>query len=158
MKKTPKIDKWVYAHTPKPKHYVEVRNPPKTPKEKKARHEEARQEQCNRWSKHFKVYSSSYLPKDDRKLLHQGWEERIITKNGNKVIQRKSTGQTIRSESHQEISNHHYHWLDFWKKKFTKGDYRRFKNKDFSKEKVYYNKYGELVSQINPEHHLYEED
>ena len=95
------------------------------------------------------------MPKDEKKLLKQGWENRIISQNGNRVMQRKSTGQTVRSEIHTNNSRKHYHWLNFWKKKFTKGDYRKFKNRDYKGEDVYYNQYGELTSRRNPKHHLY---
>ena len=37
------IDKIIYSITKKPKHYVEVKNPPKTAKEKLSRPQDARQ-------------------------------------------------------------------------------------------------------------------
>ena len=70
------IERIVYLITEKPKHYVEVRNPPKTAREKLARPQDARQMQYNRWSKHYKVYSGSYLPENDRRLLKKGWEDK----------------------------------------------------------------------------------
>ena len=41
------IDKIIYSITKKPKHYVEVKNPPKTVKEKLSRPQDARQMQYN---------------------------------------------------------------------------------------------------------------
>lgn len=41
------IDKFVYSITEKPKHYVEVKNPPKTVAEKLTRPQDARQVQYN---------------------------------------------------------------------------------------------------------------
>ena len=59
MKKKNFIDKIVYNMTSKPKHCVKVRKPPKTALEKLSRPQDARQEQYNRWSRCFKVYSGS---------------------------------------------------------------------------------------------------
>lgn len=63
------IDKIIYSITKKPKHYVEVKNPPKTTIAKLARPQDARQVQYNKWSKRYKIYSGSYLPENDRRLL-----------------------------------------------------------------------------------------
>ena len=60
------IDRFIYSITKKPKHYVEVKNPPKTTAEKLSRPQDARQVQYNRWSKRYKMYSGSYLPKDHK--------------------------------------------------------------------------------------------
>lgn len=109
------IDKIIYSITKKPKHYVEVKNPPKTVREKLAHPQHARQVQFNRWS--------------------------------------KSSGQTIRSEWHGQP--HHYHWLDFWIKPFVNSKHRKFKEREFSGERVYYNKYGQLTHQGDAEHHIY---
>ena len=147
------IDKIIYSITKKPKHYVEVKNPPKTAKEKLSRPQDARQMQYNEWSRAHRVYSGSYLPKDDRKLLGKGWEDKKHLQNGGKVMQRKSTGQTIRSESHGKPQ--HYHWLDFWQKPFVNAKYRKFKEKEFGQKKVYFNKFGQLTNQLDPEHHIY---
>ena len=70
------IDKIIYRITKKPKHYVEVRHPPKTPHEKLARPQDARQVQYNRWSKRYKVYSGSYLPKNEGRLLKKDGENK----------------------------------------------------------------------------------
>ena len=94
------IDRLIYSITKKPQHYVEVRNPPRTTAEKLARPQDARQVQYNRWSKRFKVYSGSYLPKDDRKLTQKGWENKTssVIKNNKQsnpsvFYRRKSTNQ-----------------------------------------------------------------
>ena len=147
------IDRFIYSITKKPKHYVEVKDPPKTIVEKLARPQDARQMQYNRWSKRYKIYSGSYLPENDRRLLKKGWEDKKHMQNGGKIMQRKSTGQTIRSEWHNQP--HHYHWLNFWEKPFINSKYRKFKNKEFSQEKVYYDKFGQLTNQHDPDHHLY---
>lgn len=151
--KRSKVDRFIYSITKKPKHYVEVRNPPKTAKEKRARPQDARQVQYNKWSRRFKVYSGSYLPENDRRLLKKGWEDKKHLQNGGRVIQRKSSGQTVRSETHGV--QHHYHWLDFWKRPFVNSEHRKFKEKDFRRENVYYNKYRELTHKNDPEHHIY---
>ena len=147
------IDKIIYSITKKPKHCVEVKNPPKTAKEKLSRPQDARQEQYNKWSKRYKIYSGSYLPENDRRLLKKGWEDKKALQNGGAIMQRKSSGQSIRSERHGQP--HHYHWLDFWEKPFVNSSHRKFKEKEFCGEKVYYNKYGELTHRGDPEHHIY---
>lgn len=146
------IDRFIYSITQKPSHYVEIKKPPRTTLEKLSRPQDARQMQYNKWSKRYKIYSGSYLPKNDRRLLKKGWEDKKQLQNGGKVIQRKSSGQTIRSERHGQP--HHYHWLDFWEKPFVNSKYRKFKNKEFSQEKVYYNKFGQLTNRFDPEHHI----
>lgn len=50
MKERRMIDRFIYSITKKPTPYVEVKNPPKTVKEKLARPQDARQVQYNRWS------------------------------------------------------------------------------------------------------------
>ena len=147
------IDRLIYSITTKPRQYVEVKKPPRTTREKLARPQAARQLQFNRWSRRFKIYSGSYLPENDRRLLKKGWEDKKPLSNGGTIMQRKSTGQTIRSESHG--APHHYHWLDFWLRPFKNSQHRRFKSKEFSGKKVYFNKYGERTNKIDPEHHLY---
>ena len=147
------IDRLIYSITSKPKHYIEVKNPPKTTREKLARPQAARQMQYNRWSKRYKIYSGSYLPENDRRLLKKGWEDKKPLQNGGMIMQRKSSGQTIRSECHSKP--HHYHWLDFWEKPFVNSNHRKFKKREFGGEKVYYNKYGQLTHQGDPEHHIY---
>lgn len=151
------IDRIVYHTTTKPSHYREVRNPPRTVLEKLVRPQDARQMQYNQWSRAHHVYSGSYLPKNADALLQQGWEQKKVTTGGVRIMQRKSTGQTVRKEKHGDWSEH-YHWLDFWKKNYTGGDFRRFNRREFGGQNVYYNKYGELISRRDPEHHLYGED
>ncbi len=147
------IDKFVYKHTEKPSHYKEVKNPPTTTIGKLLRPQDARQVQYNNWSKAHHVYSGSYLPKNDRELTKNGWENKKTLQNGGKVIQRKSTGQTVRSETHGKP--HHYHWLNYWEKPFNNSSYRQIKNQEFKGQKVYYNKYGELTHRGDPEHHIH---
>lgn len=147
------IDKIIYSITEKPKHYVEVKNPPKTAIEKLARPQDARQVQFNRWSKRYKIYSGSYLPENDRRLLKKGWEDKKTLQNGGRIMQRKSSGQTIRSEWHGQP--HHYHWLDFWVNPFVNSKYRKFKKREFGGERVYYNRYGQLTNRFDPEHHIF---
>lgn len=146
------IDRVIYAITQKPKHYVEVKNPPRTAAEKLSRPQDARQMQYNRWSKRYKIYSGSYLPENDRRLLKKGWEDKKTYQNGGRIMQRKSSGQTIRSESHG--LPHHYHWLDSWEKPFSNSQHKKFKRKEFTNKKVYYDRYGNLVDRRNPDHHL----
>ena len=147
------IDRLIYSITKKPKHYVEVRNPPRTTAEKLARPQDARQMQYNKWSKRYKIYSGSYLPENDRRLLKKGWEDKKPLQNGGMVMQRKSSGQIIRSETHGQP--HHYHWLDFWERPFVNSRHRKFKKREFGGERVYYDKYGQLTHRGDPEHHLY---
>lgn len=147
------IDKLIYAITKKPKHYIEVKNPPKTAADKLANPQNARQMQYNLWSRRYKMYSGSYLPENDKRLLKKGWENKKLLRNGGSIMQRKSTGQTIRSDRHGQ--SHHYHWLDFWEKPFITARFRKFKSKEFSQKKVYYDRFGRLTNQMDPEHHLY---
>ena len=146
------IDRFIYSITKKPKHYVKVKNPPRTIAEKLARPQAARQMQYNRWCKRYKIYSGSYFPKNSQRLLRKGWIIQKRLQNGALIMRRKSSGQTIRSESHGVP--HHYHWLDFWEKPFINARFRKFKSRDFSGEKVYYNEYGELTNKFDPAHHI----
>lgn len=116
------IDRWVYKNSKKPGHYIEVKDPPKTVMEKFSRPQDARQMQYNKWCKRYKIYSGSYLLENDRRLLKKGWEDKKYLKNGGKVMQRKSSGQTIRSDWHGRP--HHYHWLDFWEQPFVNAKHR----------------------------------
>lgn len=150
------IDKFIYSITKKPEYYVEVRKPPKTALGKLMQPQTARQVQYNEWSKRLKVYSGSYLPKNDRQLLNKGWEDKKHLANGGKVIQRKSSGQTVRAEEHGNPK--HYHWLDYWEKPFSNSKFRKFKEKEFGGQEVYYDKYGKLTSRKDPAHHLYGEE
>ncbi len=145
--KTSKIDRWVYSHTKKPLHYREVRKPPKTPKEKRERPQDARQVQYNRWSKHFKVYSGSYLPKDETKLLKQGWKDET-KENGiggeNTLYRRKSTNQLVRND-HDEKP---WHWYNFFGKKLDHKKLRKNRNT------MYLNKYGEPCGKDSEDSHI----
>lgn len=151
------VDRWVYAVTQKPKHCVEVKNPPKTPLEKLLHPQEARQEQYNRWSRYHQVYSGSYLPKDKGKLVSNGWIIQNVGNSNHQVLQRKSTRQTVRYDSHYGAPPH-AHWLLWWKAAISKSEYRKLRSREFQCEKVYYNRYGEHVSRIDPQHHLYFEE
>ena len=147
------VDKLIYSITEKPNCYVEVKNPPKTFLEKLARPQVARQVQFNNWSKRFKIYSGSYLPENDRQLLKKGWEDKKNCKSS-VFMQRKSTGQTVRSDYHNNMP-HHYHWLDYKEKSFNNKMRKKFKEREFGGQCVYYNKYGQLTHQGDPEHHLW---
>ena len=92
------IDKLIYSITKKPKHYVEVKHPPKTAIEKLARPQEARQMQYNKWSRRFKVYSGSYLPNDHNDLRKKGWKKKRASDNMHHIYQRKSTNQSVRHD------------------------------------------------------------
>ena len=154
MKKNKLIDRVVYLWSKKPDHYKEVRNPPKTNLEKLLRVQDARQVQYNNWSKRFKVYSGSYLPRNRKKLLKNGWKIQSVGNKDHQVIQRKSTKQTVRYDRHGG-NKPHAHWLRWWKKGFTSKEYERWKKRDYSGEKMYYDEYGEPVSRRAPEHHIY---
>lgn len=151
------VDKWIYKTTKKPTCYKEVKNPPQTAIAKLLRPQDARQVQYNNWSKAHKVYSGSYLPKDKEKLLRSGWQKQVVGNENHQVIQRKSTKQVVRYDMHKSDPPH-AHWLFWWKKNITPREYREFKSREFSGEKVYYNKYGELTSRRDSEHHIYFEE
>ncbi len=164
--KRSKIDRWVYEHTKKPKHYVEVRNPPRTAKEKRSRPQDARQVQYNQWSKHFKVYSGSYLPKDEKKLLRQGWVEENPSKKPIAEVtffRRKSTNQWIRHDynknrnyTHRKKAGKHWHWFAWWGRLFKSEK----KIKSSGNQQPYYNRYGELCDnngKPDSPHHIAEE-
>ena len=154
MKKNKLIDRVVYLWSKKPNYYKEVRNPPKTNLEKLLRPQDARQVQYNKWSKRLKIYSGSYLPKDKEKLLKKGWKIRGVGNVDHQVIQRESTGQTVRYDNHPPAPQH-AHWLCWWKKRITPSEYRRWKKSDYSGKNMYYDKYGNLISRRNPDHHIY---
>ena len=158
-----KIDRFIYSITKKPRHCVKVKNPPKTAKEKLARPQDARQMQYNRWSKRYKVYSGSYLPKDHNELKSKGWKRKKISDTTHHFYQRKSTNQTIRYDD-DRINNRgifekgHYHWYIWWKNYFGKKTEKRFRKKQRNNnntEKVYYNEYGEKTSFGNWDHHIF---
>ena len=156
MKKKSFIDKIVYNMTSKPKHCVKVRKPPKTAFEKLSRPQDARQEQYNRWSRRFKVYSGSYLPKDEKKLLEKGWvvENDSVIK-GKKTpkqpifFRRKSTNQWVRNDRDKRP----WHWYNCWKRKL---ETERFRSNEFSD--AYYDEYGNVCGEKDDAHHLTGED
>lgn len=142
------IDKIIYSITKKPKHYVEVKNPPKTAKEKLSRPQDARQMQYNRWSKRYKMYSGSYLPENDRRLLKKGWEDTtsVAIKNNkstnpSKFYRRKSTNQWVRNDKD------HWHWYNWWLKDLN---YKNIKKQ----ENMYYDEHGSPCKRGSPESHL----
>ena len=142
------IDKFIYSITTKPTHYVEVRNPPKTTSEKLSRPQNARQVQYNRWSKWYKIYSGSYLPENDRRLLKKGWENKTdsVVKNNkqsnpSKFYRRKSTNQWVRNDTD------HWHWYNWWQGEID--------NKKLKKQNnMYYDKYGALCKKGSKESHI----
>lgn len=91
------IDRWVYRNSQKPKHYIEVKDPPKTVMEKFSRPQDARQMQYNKWCRRYKIYSGSYLPENDRRLLKKGWEDKKYLKMVAKSCNTKAAGK--RSEA-----------------------------------------------------------
>lgn len=147
------IDKIIYATTKKPSYYKEVRNPPKTIREKLLHRQDARQIQYNKWSEVLHVYSGSYLPSNPEKLLKKGWVEPNVGNPTHRIIQRKSTKQTVRYDTHKN-DKPHAHWLALWVN-ITSNIYNKFRKEEFSGKDVYYNKYGEMVSRRDPLHHIY---
>lgn len=142
------IDKIVYSITKKPKHYVEVKNPPQTAREKLARPQDARQMQYNRWSRAHKVYSGSYLPKDKSRLLKRGWENETqnVIKNNREsnpsiFYRRKSSNQWVRNDQN------HWHWYNWWSRKL---DHKAIKKQ----ENLYYDEYGSPCKRDSKESHL----
>ncbi len=155
------LDRFIYSITKKPKHYVEVKNPPKTTREKLARPQDARQMQYNRWSKRYKMYSGSYLPNDHCELPKKGWRKKKASDDKHHIYQRKSTNQTVRHDDERIKKDgstvpSHWHWLVWWNPFFGKKMRKRFNNAKKS-EKIYYNKYGDKVSQNDKGHHIYKE-
>lgn len=149
MKKHSRIDSWVYRHSEKPTHCVAVKNPPKSDREKRDRPQDARQEQYNRWSRHFRVYSGSYLPREDNRLLRQGWEDRTKSdRERRSVFRRKSTGQWVRHDfGDQGIS--HWHWYNWSGDTFPRAS---------KKEACYIDRFGTPCSRGSSASHLEEED
>lgn len=151
------VDKLVYKITKKPTHYKEVRNPPQTALEKLKRPQDARQVQYNKWSKATKVYSGSYLPKDDSKLLKQGWTNETSHKIDQlnpktpKTYRRKSTDQWVRHDKNND--NDHWHWYNWWKKEKLPRDFMRKKTND-----VYLDKYGNPCAEKSTQSHLEGQD
>ncbi|MBR2970214.1 MAG: hypothetical protein IKC48_00210 [Clostridia bacterium] len=146
------VDKIVYAITKKPRHYVEVKNPPKTARQKLLRPQAARQVQYNKWSKRYKVYSGSYLPRTPNKLLKKGWENKSEDSiknnkptNPSTFYRRKSTNQWVRNDVT------HWHWYNWWLKDLN--------HKEIKKKPYKYNdKYGKACKEKTPESHIQGED
>ena len=148
MKAPKNIDRWVYYHSKKPRHCVDVRNPPKTPEEKMARPQDARRLQYNRWSKRYKVYSGSYLPKDHNELKKKGrvnatntFVKKNNSTNPSKFYRRKSTNQWVRCDQD------HWHWYNWW---LCEVNHKKIKKQDY----LYYDKYGEYCKKGSRESHL----
>ena len=145
------IDRIVYAITRKPRHYVEVKNPPRTIAEMLARPQDARQMQYNRWSKRYQVYSGSYLPYTAAELNRRGWISIHPSKNPYESEHiRKSTGQhVLRHGKHINrrggLEKTHYHWKNpDAKKQSTKNG-----------EGIYYfDKYGHTCKRGSSESHI----
>ena len=111
------IDKWVYSHSKKPKHYKRVKKPPRSWVEKLISPQDARQQQYNNWCKRYGIYSGSYLPDNPDELLKKGWREFTSPKDKtglHREFQRKSTGQIVRYASSKivrgRVEDKHYHW------------------------------------------------
>ena len=135
------IDRLIYSITKKPKHYVEVRKPPQTTREKLSRPQDARQVQYNKWSKRYKVYSGSYLPKDHNDLKKKGWQKKKISDGDHHFYQRKSTNQTIRFDNDRInkrgfFEKGHYHWYIWWKNWFGKKTEERIRKKQYHNKKL----------------------
>lgn len=143
------IDKIIYRITRKPECYKEVKAPPRTDVEKLLRPQDARQLQYNRWSRFYRVYSGSYLPKDRNKLEKKGWENAtpssINFDNPTTPVfyKRKSTKQWVRYDRDKQ----HWHWYNWWKEAFP------FKN-DKKQLKIYLDKYGEVCIKGKTESHI----
>lgn len=145
------IDRFIYSITKKPRHYIDVQNPPKTILEKLSRPQDARQVQYNKWSKSHQIYSGSYLPYRHKDLSKQGWI--IIRRSSNKYDTehiRKTTGQhVLRHGRHVNrygnLEPTHYHWINHKAEKFSKK--KRSSN-------YYYDKFGNICSRGSRASHL----
>lgn len=147
------IDRLIYAITKKPPHFVEVKNPPSTAKEKLERPQDARQMQYNRWSQAHQVYSGSYLPYRKTELSKRGWLMKRFSKNPYETEHiRKSTGQhVLRHGRHVnkrgEVEPTHYHWKNPVADSFSKKQGQSI---------YYFDEYGDacargsLVSHLKP--------
>ena len=145
------IDKIIYSNTKKPKHYIEVENPPKTTMEKLFRQQDARQVQFNKWSKSHQVYSGSYLPYQISELNKHGWNTLHPSKNSYETEHiRKSTGQHvlrhgIHINKEGKLEKTHYHWKNLDAEKLSKKQ----------RNNVYYfDKYGDLCKRGSDESHI----
>lgn len=151
MMKRSWVERVVYAVTQKPKHCVEVKNPPKTPLEKLLRPQDARQEQYNRWSRYHQIYSGSYLPYRAGDLSKQGWENRHPSRNQYETEHvRKSTGQQVLRHGRHvnrygKIEPTHYHWIN------SSADDLPKKQRNMI---YYFDKYGNECERGSAESHL----
>ena len=143
------VDKIIYLITKKPEHYVEVKNPPRTPREKLARPQDARQMQYNAWSKKFQVFSGSYLPYRRKELLKQGWRCENSNPPFNETYVRRSTGQTVLYHAKQTVNGEtkstHYHWKNPAADSLPKTQ---------KKENYYFDKFGDICMRGSPESHI----
>ena len=147
------VNHFIYQTTKKPECCKKLRNPPVTLQDKLSRRQDARQMQYNAWSRHYKIYSGSYLPDEHERLLKKGWRRKKASDAKHVVYQRKSTCQTVRHDdarvSAKGFKPAHWHWLVWWKPYFGK------KSKEqFNKKRLYYNIYGEKVSKNNAGHYI----
>ena len=145
------IDKIIYSITENPKHYVEVKNPPKTAKEKLARPQDARQMQYNRWSKSHQVYSGSYLPYQGKELEKRGWSTERRSDNVYETEHiRKSTGQHIlrhgkHINQYGQLEPTHYHWKNPSAEGLSKKE---------KKSNYYFDKYGDVCARNSTGSHI----
>ena len=145
------IDKIIYSITKKPKHYIEVRNPPETIRGKLARPQDARQVQYNKWSKAHQVFSGSYLPYQVRDLEHRGWETKRDSKNAYETEHfRKSTGQHVLRHGRHinkngQLEPTHYHWKNLNAESLSKKE---------KKLNYYLDKYGSVCARKSEESHI----
>ena len=145
------IDKLIYSITKKPKHYVEVKNPPKTAKEKLARPQDARQAQYNKWSKYHQVYSGSYLPYQTRELENRGWktERRSDNTYETEHIRKRTEQHVLRHGRHinqyGQLEPTHYHW---------KNPSAEGLSKSKKKANYYFDKYGNVCARKSDESHI----
>jgi len=51
--------------------------------------------QYNTWSKRYKIYSGSYLPKSHNDLTNKGWKKKKVSNTQHQFYQRKSTNQVV---------------------------------------------------------------
>jgi hypothetical protein len=149
-----KIDKWVYAHSEKPRYYKEVKKPARSFWAKLLQPQKARQQLYNKWCKQHQYYSGSYLPKKHKKLLEQGWvneTSNVSSKIKGRILLRKSsTNQWLRKDIKDKGKKSHYHWYAFWSKKYNK---KQIHPKDG--KNMYYDKYGNKCDRNTNESHIW---
>ena len=145
------IDKIIYSITKKPRHYVEVKNPPVTAKEKLARPQDARQMQYNAWSKAHQVYSGSYLPYKASELDRRGWTTMHPSHNYYESEHiRKSTGQHVlrhgrHINQYGQLEPTHYHWKNPSADGLSKSE---------KKANYYFDKYGNVCARKSYQSHI----